>query len=106
MERDDFFEKVDRLWTNQINGSNMFKLTAKLKWVKASLKNWHKYNRSHISRQVARAKSDWDAAQEDLDSNPGSDEGKDRERKAANFYQTLCKEEESFFQAKIQNSMV
>ncbi|KAJ6420035.1 hypothetical protein OIU84_030040 [Salix udensis] len=99
-EREDFLPHIERIWNQQAHGNPMFKLTTKLQWVKISLKNWHKYNHTHITRRVLRAKAAWDKAQIMLDQNPGSNELKDMEKQAAKEFQKLSKDEESFYRQK------
>ncbi|KAF9663490.1 hypothetical protein SADUNF_Sadunf17G0055900 [Salix dunnii] len=89
-DREDFLPLVVEAWQRPVHGSPMFKLTTKLQLVKASLKKWHKENRSH-------AKLNWDMAQGRLDNDRNSVEAKMLERQAACSYQKLYKEEESFY---------
>ncbi|KAJ6756449.1 hypothetical protein OIU79_028773 [Salix purpurea] len=72
----------------------------KLQWVKVNLRNWHKYNRSHISSRVVKAKGEWDNAQEMLDQNPSSPEARLVEKDAARSYHQLCRDEESYYKQK------
>ncbi|KAJ6430795.1 hypothetical protein OIU84_018327 [Salix udensis] len=100
IDRDDFFPHIEKTWQQQAHGNPMFKLTTKLQWVKISLRSWHKYNRSHITRRVAEAKNSWERAQEKLDRNPMSVAFQLAEKKSAKDYQILCKDEESFYKQK------
>ncbi|KAJ6425788.1 hypothetical protein OIU84_026379 [Salix udensis] len=99
-ERDDFLPQVEKVWQEHMLGSPMYKLTAKMHKVKACLKNWHKFNRSHITSRVTKAKAAWDEAQKNMDANPRSKEAISAEKDMANRYAQLSKEEESFYKQR------
>ncbi|KAJ6404520.1 hypothetical protein OIU84_012654 [Salix udensis] len=65
----------------------MFRLTSKLQVVKASLKNWQKTNRSHISSRVLKAKTNWEEAQGRLEGDPWSEDTMFLKRRATTNYQ-------------------
>ena len=99
-EREDFVPHIAQIWQKHAHGSPIFKLSTKLQWVKNSLMNWHRHNRSHISSRVNKARQHWGEAQERLDANPSSEMARTNERHAAKTYQKLCQDEESFYRQK------
>ncbi|KAB5531981.1 hypothetical protein DKX38_018651 [Salix brachista] len=83
-----------------MEGSAMFKLTSKLRKVKARLSNWHRHHQSDIKGRVAQAKEIWDEAQTMVDREPHSATAKNKERDAAKQYQQLSLDEESYYKQK------
>nr|TKS12186.1 hypothetical protein D5086_0000065860 [Populus alba] len=99
-DRSDFLDLVRNAWQSQIHGNPMFILTSKLRIVKQLLRSMHKRESSNISNRVAVLKAQWQSAQLESDSSPGSTRLMAAERLLARQYNQICKDEEAFYKQR------
>ncbi|KAJ6983823.1 hypothetical protein NC653_026591 [Populus alba x Populus x berolinensis] len=78
----------------------MFQFTTKLRRLKTVLRQLHLHHTSSITHRVAKAKTNWEAAQFYLDQHPTSSTAQSTEREMVAQYMQLCKDEESYFKQK------
>ncbi|KAJ6416410.1 hypothetical protein OIU84_002295 [Salix udensis] len=83
-----------------VHGSAFFRLTTKLKMVKAHLVDWHRKHKSGITGRVVKAKEDWTKAQVQLDNDPLSEELKAVEHAVAINFNQMIKDEEAYYKQK------
>uniref|UniRef100_A0A6N2NHV3 Uncharacterized protein n=1 Tax=Salix viminalis TaxID=40686 RepID=A0A6N2NHV3_SALVM len=83
-----------------VHGSAFFRLTTKLKMVKAHLVDWHRKHRSGITGRVVKAKEDWTKAQVQLDNDPLSKELKAVEHAVAINFNQMIRDEEAYYKQK------
>ncbi|XP_061959708.1 uncharacterized protein LOC133680748 [Populus nigra] len=99
-KRSDFLATVASSWQEPVTGNPMFQFTTKLRRLKNVLRKLHLHHTSSITHSVAKAKTDWEAAQFHLDEHPTSYSAQSNEREMVAQYMQLCKDEESYFKQK------
>nr|TKS17239.1 hypothetical protein D5086_0000020700 [Populus alba] len=96
----DFLATVASSWQEPVFGNPMFQFTTKLRRLKTVLRQLHLHHTSSITHRVAKAKTNWEAAQFYLDQHPTSSTAQSTEREMVAQYMQLCKDEESYFKQK------
>ncbi|KAJ6983820.1 hypothetical protein NC653_026591 [Populus alba x Populus x berolinensis] len=99
-DRGDFLDIVASSWQLPSTGNPMYQLTTKLRRLKTVLRQLHLHHTSSITHRVAKAKTNWEAAQFYLDQHPTSSTAQSTEREMVAQYMQLCKDEESYFKQK------
>ncbi|KAJ6983821.1 hypothetical protein NC653_026591 [Populus alba x Populus x berolinensis] len=99
-DRGDFLDIVASSWQEPVFGNPMFQFTTKLRRLKTVLRQLHLHHTSSITHRVAKAKTNWEAAQFYLDQHPTSSTAQSTEREMVAQYMQLCKDEESYFKQK------
>ena len=99
-DRADFMGIVSTSWTSHITGNPIYQFTTKLCILKTALRKLHHHHTSHIASKVGQAKTTWQNAQFQLDSNPTSIAAQNSERAHAKLYMQLCKDEESLLKQR------
>ncbi|XP_074315059.1 uncharacterized protein LOC141651239 [Silene latifolia] len=93
-------------WLEPVNGSQIYKLFAKLKNVKTRLINLHKGSFSQISQRVKTCKDELTACQQNIQDNLFSPTLYDQERNLIQMYSKLRKAEANFLKQKAKFSHI
>ncbi|KAJ6722196.1 hypothetical protein OIU74_006903, partial [Salix koriyanagi] len=91
---------VKEVWQMHRRGNPIFQLTAKLKILKQKLKSNHYKTTNNISHRESQAMKHWFEAQKMLDLSTGDLERRAEERRRANTYARLRRDEEAYYKQK------
>ena len=95
-----FLEIVKEAWTSDVLGTPMYKLTQKLKRVKASLKAFNFHSFGKLCERVVEARKTLEQAQTAVLNNPTDPVLLDNERKCLKMYHDLAYAEQGFLKQK------
>ena len=96
----DFLGLVKEAWDNDIRGTPMYRLTRKLKRVKAILRDFNFYSFGKLCERVMDARETLNQAQSALLNNPSNPMLIDNEKKFLKAYHDLDYAEEGFLKKK------
>ena len=95
-----FLKIVKEAWTSDVLGTPMYRLTQKLKRVKASLKVFNFHSFGMLGERVVKARKTLEQAQTAVLNNPTDPVLMDNERKCLKMYHDLAYAEEGFLKQK------
>ena len=95
-----FLEILKEAWTSDVLGTPMYRLTQKLKRVKASLKAFNFHSFGMLGERVVEARKTLEQAQTIVLNNPTDPMLMDNERKCLKMYHDLAYAEEGFLKQK------